>query len=64
MAGRKTMLDQSIKSGEELINQDHFASNEIKDRINEVKEQWQSLEALAKMRRKKLEDASELFQVT
>ncbi|XP_077975326.1 spectrin beta chain, non-erythrocytic 1-like isoform X4 [Styela clava] len=62
MAGRKMIKDQSIKAGELLLEQEHFASDEIRSRISEVEQQWENLDDLAKERRKKLEQANDLYQ--
>lgn len=57
------MLQQTIAGGEELVTQDHYASDEIKTRINDGMAQWDNLEELAEQRKKKLEEANNLCQV-
>lgn len=57
------MLDQSIKAGELLVEQEHFASDDIQEKIKDVEQQWKNLEDLAKARRKRLGEASDIYQV-
>ncbi|XP_076810469.1 spectrin beta chain, non-erythrocytic 1-like isoform X3 [Clavelina lepadiformis] len=62
MKGRKSALENTVASGEELIKQDHFASDDIRSRINSISEQWENLEQLATARRTRLQEAENLYQ--
>ena len=63
MNGRQVNLDNTISSGEELVKENHFASDDIRNRINEVRQEWNNITDLAEKRRTKLQDAEALYQV-
>ena len=63
MNGRQMNLDNTIAGGEELVAQQHFASEDIRNRINEVRQEWISVTKLAEKRRTKLKEAEDLYQV-
>ena len=64
MNGRQANLENTISSGEELVEQQHFASEDIRNRINEVRQEWTHLSDLAEKRRTKLKEAEDLYQVS
>uniref|UniRef100_A0A8C3PZ99 Spectrin beta chain n=1 Tax=Chrysolophus pictus TaxID=9089 RepID=A0A8C3PZ99_CHRPC len=62
MSGRSGHFQQAIKEGEEMIAEEHFGSEKIKERIKDIREQWANLEQLSAIRKKRLEEASLLHQ--
>jgi spectrin beta len=52
-----------VAVGDDLINQNHFASDQIKERIKDILATWNHLLDLTAYRRKRLEDAVEYFQL-
>uniref|UniRef100_H2ZPE1 Spectrin beta chain n=1 Tax=Ciona savignyi TaxID=51511 RepID=H2ZPE1_CIOSA len=61
MNGRKAMLANAIAVGEDLISEDHFASQDIAKHISDINEQWKNLEELAEARNELLR-ANKLYQ--
>ncbi|XP_066961573.1 spectrin beta chain isoform X23 [Macrobrachium rosenbergii] len=51
-----------VKSGEELIAQQHFGSDKIQERIDEIMGMWNSLKERSATRKKRLTDAVDLHQ--
>ena len=43
-------LRQSMSAGEDLINQNHFGSDKVKERLDQVNETWQHLVELMENR--------------
>uniref|UniRef100_A0A669Q7M7 Spectrin beta chain n=1 Tax=Phasianus colchicus TaxID=9054 RepID=A0A669Q7M7_PHACC len=62
MSGRSGHFQQAIKEGEDMIAEEHFGSEKIKERIKDIREQWANLEQLSAIRKKRLEEASLLHQ--
>ncbi|XP_037383311.1 spectrin beta chain, non-erythrocytic 1 isoform X2 [Talpa occidentalis] len=62
MSGRSSHFEQAIKEGEDMIAEDHFGSEKIRERIIYIREQWANLEQLSAIRKKRLEEASLLHQ--
>ncbi|XP_072896311.1 spectrin beta chain, non-erythrocytic 1-like isoform X2 [Hemitrygon akajei] len=62
LAGLRTQLQQTIKLGNDMITENHFASPKIKKRIEEVLAMWTDLEELAAFRRQNLLHAQSFFQ--
>ncbi|KAM4771567.1 spectrin beta chain, non-erythrocytic 1 isoform 1-T1 [Rhinophrynus dorsalis] len=62
MSGRSGHLLQTIKEGEEMIAEDHFGSEKIRQRIQDIQEQWANLEQLSAIRKKRLEETSSFHQ--
>lgn len=54
--------EQIYQVGDQLVKNNHFAKNDIKARVNSLKDQWQRLRDLVKQRRTRLEDAAESHQ--
>ncbi|XP_070506050.1 spectrin beta chain isoform X5 [Chironomus tepperi] len=52
-----------VAVGDELINQGHFASDQVKERIKDILATWNHLLDLTAYRRKRLEDAVDYFQM-
>ncbi|XP_015276703.1 PREDICTED: spectrin beta chain, non-erythrocytic 1 isoform X2 [Gekko japonicus] len=62
MSGRSSHFQQAVKEGEGMIAEDHFGSEKIRERINDIQSQWANLEQLSAIRKKRLEEASLLHQ--
>ncbi|XP_019363607.1 PREDICTED: spectrin beta chain, non-erythrocytic 1 isoform X2 [Gavialis gangeticus] len=62
MSGRSGHFQQTVKEGEDMIAEEHFGSEKIKERIRDIREQWANLEQLSAIRKKRLEEASLLHQ--
>ncbi|XP_054842535.1 spectrin beta chain, non-erythrocytic 1 isoform X1 [Eublepharis macularius] len=62
MSGRSSHFQQAIKEGEDMIAEDHFGSEKIRERIIDIQNQWANLEQLSAIRKKRLEEASLLHQ--
>ncbi|XP_037662746.1 spectrin beta chain, non-erythrocytic 1 isoform X3 [Choloepus didactylus] len=62
MSGRSSHFEQAIKEGEDMIAEEHFGSEKIRERIVYIREQWANLEQLSAIRKKHLEEASLLHQ--
>nr|XP_014698483.1 spectrin beta chain, non-erythrocytic 1 isoform X3 [Equus asinus] len=62
MSGRSSHFEQAIKEGEDMITEEHFGSEKIRERIIYIREQWANLEQLSAIRKKRLEEASLLHQ--
>lgn len=62
MSGRSGHFEQAIKEGEDMIAEEHFGSEKIRERIIYIREQWAHLEQLSAIRKKRLEEALLLHQ--
>ncbi|KAK2824698.1 hypothetical protein Q5P01_021873 [Channa striata] len=62
MSGRAAHLQQTIKQGEELVANNHFGADKIKERIQDIQEQWAALERLSAVRKARLEEACNQHQ--
>ncbi|XP_072491666.1 spectrin beta chain, non-erythrocytic 1 isoform X3 [Notamacropus eugenii] len=62
MSGRSGHFEQAIKEGEDMITEEHFGSEKIRERIIYIRQQWANLEQLSAIRKKRLEEASLLHQ--
>uniref|UniRef100_A0A8D3BY43 Spectrin beta chain n=1 Tax=Scophthalmus maximus TaxID=52904 RepID=A0A8D3BY43_SCOMX len=60
MSGRAAHLQQTIKQGDELVADNHFGSDKIKERIQDV--QWAALERLSAVRKARLQEACNQHQ--
>jgi hypothetical protein len=63
MKERRNKSGQLCEVGHQLIIDKHPSSPEIESCIDSLQEQWSTLQKLAALRRKQLEDAAELYQV-
>lgn len=52
-----------VSIGDELVRQEHFGSDRIKERLKEILAMWNHLLDLTSYRRKRLEDAVDYFQL-
>ncbi|KAM6996873.1 spectrin beta chain, non-erythrocytic 1 isoform 2-T2 [Tautogolabrus adspersus] len=62
MSGRAAHLQQTIKQGEELVANNHFGADKIKERIQDIQEQWAALERLSAVRKARLQEACNQHQ--
>ena len=62
ITGHESALQVSISGGDELIQQGHFGSEKIQERIQEVTEMWNSLIQLMDERKRRLTDAVDFHQ--
>ncbi|KAM9345248.1 spectrin beta chain, non-erythrocytic 1 isoform 1-T1 [Symphorus nematophorus] len=62
MSGRAAHLQQTIKQGEELVANKHFGADKIKERIQDIQEQWAALERLSAVRKARLQEACNQHQ--
>uniref|UniRef100_A0A8C0JAC8 Spectrin beta, non-erythrocytic 2 n=1 Tax=Chelonoidis abingdonii TaxID=106734 RepID=A0A8C0JAC8_CHEAB len=62
MSGRYGPLQHTTAQGQSLVREGHFGACEVAERIREIEEQWQHLEALAGERERRLHEASSLYQ--
>lgn len=63
MQARYHRCEQFCNIGQQLVNNGHFASKDIKNRIKNIQERWQKLRELAAKRKTRLDDAAESHQV-
>ncbi|XP_077585265.1 spectrin beta chain, non-erythrocytic 1 isoform X3 [Stigmatopora nigra] len=61
-SGRAAHLQQTIKQGEQLVADDHFGADKIRERIRDIREQWAALEQLSAVRKSRLQEACNLHQ--
>ncbi|KAM8851984.1 spectrin beta chain, non-erythrocytic 1 isoform 1-T1 [Synchiropus picturatus] len=62
MSGRAGHLQQTVKQGEELVANKHFGADKIKERIQDIQDQWAALERLAALRKARLQEACNQHQ--
>uniref|UniRef100_A0A3Q1KAL3 Spectrin beta chain n=1 Tax=Anabas testudineus TaxID=64144 RepID=A0A3Q1KAL3_ANATE len=62
MSGRAAHLQQTIKQGDELVADNHFGADKIKERIQDIQEQWAALENLSGVRKARLQEACNQHQ--
>ncbi|XP_030298754.1 spectrin beta chain, non-erythrocytic 1 isoform X3 [Sparus aurata] len=62
MSGRAGHLQQTIKQGDELVANNHFGADKIKERIQDIQEQWAALERLSAVRKARLQEACNQHQ--
>uniref|UniRef100_A0A3Q0RU03 Spectrin beta chain n=1 Tax=Amphilophus citrinellus TaxID=61819 RepID=A0A3Q0RU03_AMPCI len=62
MSGRAGHLQQTIKQGEDLVADNHFGADKIKERIQDSQEQWAALERLSAVRKARLQEACNQHQ--
>lgn len=63
IAGHHTQLLSVNKGGEDLIESKHFGSGKIRMRIQEILGMWENLDHLAYARKKRLQEALNMYQV-
>ena len=57
-------IDTVLASGQDLIDSNHYASDEIEERCEELSTSWESLMGAAAERKQKLNDALESQKVS
>ncbi|KAJ2939556.1 hypothetical protein O0L34_g6388 [Tuta absoluta] len=57
LAANKRRIDDVANHGEELAENNHYASNEIASYVEELENQWRELQSAAKLRRSRLQEA-------
>ncbi|XP_008295349.1 spectrin beta chain, non-erythrocytic 1 isoform X2 [Stegastes partitus] len=62
MSGRAAHLQQTIKQGDELVANNHFGADKIKERIQDIQDQWAALERLSAVRKARLQEACNQHQ--
>ncbi|XP_054653868.1 spectrin beta chain, non-erythrocytic 1 isoform X2 [Dunckerocampus dactyliophorus] len=62
MTGRAAHLQQTIKQGDELVANNHFGADKIKERILDIQDQWAALERLSSVRKARLQEACNQHQ--
>nr|XP_057921131.1 spectrin beta chain, non-erythrocytic 1-like isoform X3 [Doryrhamphus excisus] len=62
MTGRSAHLQQTIKQGDELVANNHFGADKIKERILDIQDQWAALERLSAVRKTGLQEACNQHQ--
>ncbi|XP_065563390.1 spectrin beta chain-like isoform X3 [Artemia franciscana] len=55
-------LQLVIQAGEDLVNESHFGSDKIRERIDEIADMWNHLWEMANLRKKRLTEAVDLHQ--
>ncbi|RXM35304.1 Spectrin beta chain, erythrocytic [Acipenser ruthenus] len=62
LLGRRSLLQQTMKKGKQILTQKCFGTGHIQEKIMEVKAQWKKLEDHAGLRLHKLQEALSFFQ--
>ncbi|XP_032408312.1 spectrin beta chain, non-erythrocytic 1-like isoform X1 [Xiphophorus hellerii] len=62
MSGRAAHLQQTIRQGQQLVDDNHFGAEKIKERIQDIQDQWAALERLSAVRKTRLQEACNLHQ--
>ncbi|XP_068625866.1 spectrin beta chain, non-erythrocytic 5 isoform X2 [Battus philenor] len=57
LAANKKRIDDVANTGEELIEEKHYASQEIAKHVEDLENLWRELQAAAKLRRERLQEA-------
>ncbi|XP_072024969.1 spectrin beta chain-like isoform X3 [Amphiura filiformis] len=62
LSGRHAELMENCQVGEDLIKENHFGAPQIRERIDHVKDSWDRLQELAAARKKRLQEALDMYQ--
>uniref|UniRef100_A0A4W5Q7J1 Spectrin beta chain n=1 Tax=Hucho hucho TaxID=62062 RepID=A0A4W5Q7J1_9TELE len=62
LGARRAHLQEIMDEGDKIIQAGHFGTPQVKDRMEDVRRQWQQLEELAAFRRQNLQDTQRFFQ--
>uniref|UniRef100_A0A3B3VDV9 Spectrin beta chain, non-erythrocytic 1 n=1 Tax=Poecilia latipinna TaxID=48699 RepID=A0A3B3VDV9_9TELE len=62
MSGRAAHLQQTVRQGQQLVDDNHFGAEKIKERIQDIQDQWATLERLSAVRKTRLQEACNLHQ--
>ncbi|XP_014213231.1 spectrin beta chain, non-erythrocytic 1 isoform X2 [Copidosoma floridanum] len=57
LAANKGRVSAVTSEGEALVKEDHFASKEIQERVNELDAEWELLQETSKLKKNRLDDA-------
>ena len=55
-------IEAVCQSGEEMVNSDHFAKEDISDKVEELQLEWKDLKDKANVRKQDLEDSVQTQQ--
>ena len=64
LSNHQFRIDTVLASGQDLIDSNHYASNEIEERCEELNESWALLMEASAERKQRLEDALESQKVS
>ena len=64
LSNHQFRIDTVLTSGQDLIDSNHYAADEIEERCEELNESWESLLRAAAERKQKLGDALESQKVS
>ena len=64
LSNHQFRIDTVLASGQDLIDSNHYASDEIEERCEELSTSWESLMGAAAERKQKLNDALESQKVS
>ena len=64
LSNHQFRIDTVLASGQDLIDSNHYASEEIEERCEELSTSWESLMGAAAERKQKLNDALESQKVS
>ena len=64
LANHQFRIDTVFASGQDLIDSNHYASNEIEERCEELNESWALLMEASAERKQRLDDALESQKVS
>ncbi|XP_061545741.1 spectrin beta chain, non-erythrocytic 1-like isoform X2 [Phycodurus eques] len=62
MSGRAAHLQQTVKQGDQLVADDHFGADKIRERVRDIQDQWAALERLSAVRKSRLQEACNQHQ--
>ncbi|KAB7494812.1 Spectrin alpha chain [Armadillidium nasatum] len=62
LSANKSRIEEIISTGQELLEADHYASDRIKSRMDEIVDMWKSLEESSRTKGAKLTEASQQQQ--
>ena len=63
ISGHESSIDNVKSQGQELIDNNHFASDDIQQQLLELQSRWRELKLLADRRTQKLKDSQEAQKV-
>lgn len=62
ISNHENRVDAVSQSGRQMINDDHFASNEVRQRVDALDDHWTQLKDKARQRKQDLEDSLQAHQ--
>ena len=63
MQARHSHLQSVLQVGEDLVKEDNLGADKIQGRIGEINGQWDNLLELATLRKNRLHEATDFYQV-